>query len=78
MKRKNIPWAAWGSAALLLALTSTPALAEAPPSSYAPVVDKMTFEETVEKLSGEKAATEEKHQSLLEQRYGFLIESHRL
>jgi len=76
MKRKNIPWAAWGSAALLVILTPAITRAEAPPTSYSPVVDKMTFEETVDKLSGEKAATEGKHKELLEQRYDLRDKPH--
>lgn len=76
MKRNPSLWAARGSAALLMILAPAITQAEAPPTSFSPVVDKMSFEETVDKLSGEKAATEDKHLELLEQRYDLSDKPH--
>ena len=58
--------------ALVLALLGCYQLSdadEAPKSSYAPVVDKETFQQTLKRMSGEKDAINKRQADLLKQRY---------
>lgn len=61
-----------GFTLLILSLLSIPTAGfgqEAPPSSYAPVVDRETFDAVVQRMTSEKPGIAQKHSALLEQRY---------
>lgn len=53
----------------LMALLSNVSFAEAPPSSYAPVVSKDDFKSVLTRMKSEKLAVMKKHDDLLKERY---------